>query len=277
VSITLEELGLASGFFVWQAVLMTVLSFAVGVLGGFVGLALGSMRLPAMLFLGMGAPTAAGTNIIVSTVSAATGSIRHLREGRVKWRIVLLIGPPSIAGAFIGGYFSKSAPESALLLAVGVLVTWQGVGFLRRSRRLRTEALGADARSQPARTRPQGLPRATATAVVGLGTGVLGGAVGLIMGSLRLPALVWLGAEPRVAAGTNLMVGTVLGAAAWSAHALQGQVDYPMMALMASAAAAGSYIGARQTGRVSVHRLVATMGAVLTAAGLLLIWRAFVV
>ena len=48
---TLDELGLPSDVLVWKAVLLTTISFAVGLLGGFVGLALGTMRLPALLLL----------------------------------------------------------------------------------------------------------------------------------------------------------------------------------------------------------------------------------
>ena len=49
----LEAFGLPSDVLVWQAALLTVISFAVGILGGFVGLALGTMRLPALLLFGM--------------------------------------------------------------------------------------------------------------------------------------------------------------------------------------------------------------------------------
>ena len=62
---------------------MTIVSTTVGILGGFVGLALGTMRLPALLLMGMAAPTAAGTNIFVSGLSSMTGALRHWREGRV--------------------------------------------------------------------------------------------------------------------------------------------------------------------------------------------------
>ena len=50
---TLAEIGLPSAVPIWHALLLTAISFLVGILGGFVGLALGTMRLPAMLLLGM--------------------------------------------------------------------------------------------------------------------------------------------------------------------------------------------------------------------------------
>ncbi len=70
---TVQVLGLTSDMMLWQVILLTLLSLAVGVLGGLVGLALGTVRLPALLLLGLPAPIAAGTNLLVSTLSAATG------------------------------------------------------------------------------------------------------------------------------------------------------------------------------------------------------------
>ena len=54
----LENIGLPSDLLLWKAVTLTIISLAVGVLGGFVGLALGTVRLPAMLLMGMAAPVA---------------------------------------------------------------------------------------------------------------------------------------------------------------------------------------------------------------------------
>ena len=100
--------------------------------------------------------------------------------------------------------------------------------------------------------------------------------VGLILGSIRLPALIRiLRVDPRIAAGTNLFIGFIMGSVGWIGHVVQGQVDYPLLALMAGGAMVGSYYGARLTGRVSLTTLIATMGWVLLVVGTLLIWQAF--
>ena len=127
-------IGLGYEIALWQAIILTVVSTAVGVLGGFVGLALGTMRLPALLLMGMSAPTAAGTNIFVSALSAMTGSVRHWREGRVSRRIVMVMGVPAFIGAFIGGFSSERVPEGVLLFLAGLLIAWQGVELLARFR-----------------------------------------------------------------------------------------------------------------------------------------------
>lgn len=266
----------ASGIAVWQAALLTAFSFAVGVLGGFVGLALGTIRLPMMLLLGMAAPIAGGTNILVSGLASLAGAARHWREGRVNLRIVLVMGVPACIGALIGGFMSDAAPTGLLIALAGLLVFWQGVEFLimvrERSKSGDDQALFGGELSGSAGMFTPG--RVSAEAGIGLGVGLLGGAVGLILGSIRLPALIRiLRVDPRIAAGTNLFIGVLIGASGWVGHVINGQVDYALLALMGAAAMVGSYYGAKLTGRVRLNGLLLSMGAVLMVVGALLVWR----
>ena len=272
---SLHDLGLPSDLLVWQAVLLTGMSFGVGVVGGFVGLALGTVRLPVLLFLGMPSTLAAGTNIIVSTCSSLFGALRHMREGRVDLRVVLLMGVPSFGGAFLGGFYAGAAPEGMLVFVVGILVFWQGIELAVKARAAAESAAApgtAMADALDGRSRRRGGP--VLAAAMGLVIGVTGGAVGLILGSLRLPGLIRvLGMGPRIAAGTNLFIGFAMGASGWTGHVARGQVDYPLAALMSLAAVAGVNIGARQTGRAGLRSLLASMGAVLIVVGVLMAWR----
>ena len=273
----MSELGFGSDILLWQAVLLTVVSFLVGILGGFVGLALGTIRLPAMLLLGMPAPIAGGTNILVSGLACISGSIRHLREGRVNMRIVLIMGVPAFIGAFIGGFLADAAPKGLLILLAGLLVFWQGVEFLIMARERKREGVtdtnlfGGELSGSEGTFTPG---RMSAEAGIGLGVGLLGGAVGLILGSIRLPALIRiLRVDPRIAAGTNLFIGMLIGAFGWVGHVLQGEVDYALLVLMGSAAMIGSYYGAKLTGRVQLTNLILAMGLVLLVVGIFLTVR----
>ncbi len=277
MDLPLNEFGLPSDMLVWQVALLTVVSFGVGLLGGFVGLALGTMRLPAMLLIGMAAPIAGGTNILVSSLASLTGAIRHFREGRVDMRVVLFMGVPAFVGAFAGGFASDVVDERLLLFLAGLLVGWQGIEFFILVRNRRDSGsqhlFGADLEGSPGIFSRN---RIAAEAGIGLGVGLLGGAVGLILGSIRLPALIRiLKIDPRIAAGTNLFIGFFLGALGFIGHAVQGEVDYPLLACMGAAAMVGSYIGAKYTGRASLNTLIGSMGAVLVVVGVLLVWRAF--
>ena len=264
----------ASDMALWQMAALTAISFAVGILGGFVGLALGTIRLPAMLLMGMPPAIAGGTNILVSSLASLTGAIRHLREGRVDRRLVLVMGIPAFVGAFLGGFASDLISERILLSAAGILVFWQGVEFIVLARnRLRGEShmFGGDLEGAAGDFTPA---RVTLEAGIGFGVGVLGGAVGLILGSIRLPAMIRvLRIDPRIAAGSNLFIGFFMGSLGWVGHAARGQVDYSLLAAMGAAAMAGSYLGARLTGRVQLNTLILSMGITLLAVGALLAWR----
>lgn len=261
----------------WEAFFLTTLSFVVGILGGFVGLALGSIRLPFLLLLGLPSGMAAGTNIIISAASAGTSSIRHFRDGRVDRQLILYMGIPSVLGGFFGGFYSDRAPDSLFLFLVGVLLVWQGVEFTIR---------GTSKKDQVEQDNMQTLSstvvkwfrrhREIVEASTGLGIGVLGGAVGLILGGTRLPILIrLLQIDPRIAAGSSSLIGFMLGVMGFAGHMWQGNVDYPLVMLMGTTAMAGGYFGAKYTGQVSRRRLVLTMGMVLTIMGTAMIWRAF--
>src|SRR4029453_919765 len=92
----------------WRLPLTFGASFVAGYLGSVVGLVLGTLRLPAVLVAAGNPAAAAGTNIAISGAAAASGGWRHAREGRVDWRVVAWMAPPSIVGAVVGGLLGAS-------------------------------------------------------------------------------------------------------------------------------------------------------------------------
>jgi uncharacterized membrane protein YfcA len=225
-------------------------SFVAAFLGAAVGLVLGSVRLPAILLAAGSAPAAAGTNIAISTVAAATGAVAHARAGRVDWRVVAWMTPPSVAGAFVGGYFGHAVPERALLALIAAVLALNGLD------------LALELRPPRRRARHPAVAAAAAGAVIGL----LGGAVGLILGTLRLPALlgpVALGAHAAV--GTNLVVGVFLGLAGFAAHLVRLEVEWTLLAAGLAGAVPGAWLGARTTGRLSERALRRAIGVALLA------------
>jgi uncharacterized protein len=104
-------------------------------------------------------------------------------------------------------------------------------------------------------------------ALVGFGVGVLGGLVGLILGSLRLPAMVrWAGVGPYAAVGTNVAVGAVVGIGGLVGHLPSG-IDWEILAVGAAAAMPAAYLGSRFTGRLDERQLIHTMAAILAVSG----------
>ncbi|MFN3974319.1 MAG: sulfite exporter TauE/SafE family protein [Dehalococcoidia bacterium] len=251
----------------WELPLLGVISFLVGILGGFVGLALGTMRLTVLLLLGFPAGVAGGSNILVSTAGALTGAWVHLRERRVVWRVVATMGGASVVGAFLGALGSGRVPEGVLVGGAGMLVLWQGVELVVMARRgrLAMAPIKGPAPSWGVRLREE--------VGVGLLIGLVGGAVGLILGTLRLPAMLRrLKMDPRQAAGTNLAVGLFLGLSGFFGHLLRGEQDWAVLVVMVPTGMLGTFLGARLTGRTRLTVLVGSMGVVLMVVGALLVW-----
>ena len=223
-------------------------SLVAGYLGSAIGLVLGTLRLP-ILLLAAGSPAAgAGTNIAISAAAAATGGLRHARGGRVDWRAVAWMAPPSVAGAVAGGLFADELPERLLYGGVAAILLWQGWDLLAR----------------PFRERPQASPRYAPGAVLGFVIGVVGGALGVILGTLRMPALLRaVGLPAARAVGTNLVVGFLLGLAGFAAHAAQLNVEWELLAAGLAGALPGAWLGAHLTGLASEETLRRAIGVAL--------------
>lgn len=111
--------------------------------------------------------------------------------------------------------------------------------------------------------------------LLGLAIGAIGGAAGVILGTLRMPALVRaVGLDIRRAAGTNLVVGFALGLAGFAAYAADSGVDWNVLAAGAAGAVPGSWLGARLTGVLSESVLRLAVGAAMIAIGAIFAVRA---
>ena len=227
--------------------------FVTALAGGLVGLVLGNIRLPVLVLAASSPAAGAGANIGVSAVAALASATAHIRAGRIDWRLFAWMAPPSMVGAVAGGLLSGVVPGNALLVVIGVTLLVFGVDLLR---------------SKPGGR--QASPwRFSARAAISTGAliGVLGGFVGLILGALRLPALLrFVGADPFRAVGTNAAVGFCLGVAGVFGH-LPGGVDWTLLGVGAATSVPGAIVGARFTGRLDEQQLFRAVGLVLLVAG----------
>jgi uncharacterized protein len=236
-----------------EAVALAAWCFTVALAGGLVGLVLGNIRLPAVLLVAASPASAGGANIAISGVAAATASVTHLRAGRINWRLFGWMAPPSVAGALVGGYLAGVVPDTAVLLAIAVVLVYSGIDLLRRKPPARSDEQELDLR---------------AAVLSGAVIGLLGGFVGLILGALRMPALLRLvGEVPSKAVGTNLLVGVFVGAAGLLGHLPSAAPDLGILLVGSAASIPGALLGARLTGRLSEEQLLKAIGVVLLIAG----------
>jgi uncharacterized membrane protein YfcA len=216
------------------------------------GLVLGTLRLPLLLFVAGSPLSAAGANVAISAAAAGAGGLKHLREGRVDWTVVAWTAPPSVAGAVAGALLADDVSEALLYGLIAAVLVWSGIDIALR----------------PVRPHPRERLRVGRGSALAFLIGLLGGAVGVILGTLRMPALIRsVGMDVRRAAGTNLVVGFLLGVAAFATYAAGELVDWGLLAAGLTGAIPGGWLGAHATGRLPEAVLRIALGAMLVVVG----------
>ena len=243
----------------------------------------GRLRLLLVYWVADSPANAAGTNLLVGFLAGMTGTWRHLREGRVDFSLVLFMGVPSAIGAFVGGFFAGLAPRSLLLVVVAIVTTWYGYMLLTGRRAAEVPEVSTSSPPDAASSfsaKPAVLSLSVRRRLLevsfGLAIGIVGGAIGLAGGQLRLTAMSGLLAtDLRVAVGTTRAIGTLTGFFGFLGHLLHLEIDWVVLLILGPTAMLGAYLGAKQTGKVSLRTLGRWVGAVMVITSLAILWLAY--
>lgn len=240
-----------------ELALYAVWCFSVAVAGGLVGLVLGNLRLPATLPVSSSVAAGTGANLVISAAAAATATVTHLRRGRVDRVLFAWMALPSIVGALAGGYVSGILPARVLLGVIAIVLAHAAYELFTWQPAKRRPDLGDDDFDK------------VAAALTGLFIGVLGGIVGLILGSLRLPALIrFAHVRAARAAGTNTAVGLLVGVAGAIGHLPSAAPDWTVAAIGVAASVPGAMLGARLTGRLSEPQLIRALAWIVAVVAI---------
>jgi uncharacterized protein len=233
-----------------ELALYAVWCFLVALAGGLVGLVLGNLRLPATLLVASNAAAGTGANLVASAVAAATASVAHIRARRVDWRLFAWMAPPSVVGGLLGGYVSGVLPKRVLLAVISVVLLHAAFELFVRP-------------PAPAPDESRHLARGPAV-ITGAVVGFVGGVVGLILGSLRMPAMLrYMRVPARRAAATNVTVGFLVGISGAVGHLPSEPPDWTVAAVGAAASIPGALLGSRLTGRLSERQLIRAIAWIL--------------
>ncbi len=264
-------LGTTVDFPAWQLAIMAAISLCVGLSGGIVGIALGVIRLPMLTLFGVDPLIAAGTNLMISVMGSTIGTLEAFFDQRVAPVVVLAMGGPAIVGAFIGGYFADVVPIWILLTVVTLLMAWSAlflIAWSLRIMRIRRRYPGSRLRrAMTGATNGEGVEldakQVSREGAAGFLIGVVGGAVGLVLGVLRMPALLAMKMDPHKAAGTNLAITVFVGIAGFAGHLLKGSVDWNLIAIVGIPGVIGMYVGTRLATRFDAAGLRLVVGIVV--------------
>ncbi|MGH3472334.1 MAG: sulfite exporter TauE/SafE family protein [Nocardioidaceae bacterium] len=264
-----------SGIGVTSTELRTAIAaLLVGVVVGITGMGGGALMTPALIFLGVGNPTAVVTaDLASSAVSRSTGAIVHWRHGSPHFRLAGLLILGSVPCAFLGPpllqWFSGGSDiENVLQICIGLALLFAAVAYaFRLYILLRHRASG--------RTAPEGEPqiRALPTILVGMLGGLLVGITSVGAGSVIMIALLLL--YPTLSAiklvGTDLVQAVPLVLAAAISNVLTHGLDWSITIPLIIGSVPGTFVGARIAPRVPQSVIRRAIVIVLTMSGLALL------
>jgi len=232
------------------------LSVLIGVSLGFFGGGGSILTVPLLVYVfGLEPKQAIASSLLVVGAASIAGAVQHWRAGNVELRTGLVFGAAGMAGAYLGGRAGAYLDGALLLLLFASMMVLTSVAMWR-GRRAPTGA--------PAEQRALG-----PLVAQGLGVGLFTGLIGAGGGFLIVPALaLWAGLPMSAAVGTSLFVIVLNTLAGYSGYASHVQVDFALIAVVATAAIAGSFLGswlARRTDPNALRRAFAVFVVAMAA------------
>lgn len=228
---------------------LVAIGFALGLFVTLVGGGGGVFYLLVLLSVGLPYRTAVPTSLATVILTTAVGSLSHLREGNVAWRVGLVVVLGGVGGTFLGSLVVDSVDGGTLRRVFG--------GFL---------LVVAVALSTLDVYGPQG-PRRSLTPPVTLFTLGLGSLTGLasatfgISGTpVLLPGLYALGFSGTAVVGTSVfcILGVALAGTAW--YSSVGGLDWRLVGLFGLGAGAGAVVAPRLLRLVPAERFDRAFG-----------------
>lgn len=248
-------------------------SFAVGTLGGLIGLGGAEFRLPLLIGLfGFDALSAVILNKALSLVVVA--SSLPFRMGTIplssileRWDVIVTLLAGSLIGAWCGASWATKLKSKTLYRVLAVLLVLIAVALLfGHETSTNNEAF------------LNGVPLVTTGVIVGFGIGVVAALMGVAGGELLIPTIVLLfGADIKLAGSLSLAVSLptmIVGFTRYSRDKSFSIIKQQkrFLLIMAAGSLVGAYVGGRLLGVIPTEYLLPVLAVILVVSSVK-VWR----
>ena len=255
---------------------LLALGGGIGFLSGMFGVGGGFLMTPALIFIGVPAPVAVGTEANQIVASSVSGVLAHWRRGNVDFKMGLVL----LLGGLLGSSFGvllfsllRQVGQIDVVIKLSYVVFLGIIGVLMfiesLNALLRRRNPAAARRKLHQHTWVHGLPfktrfrksRLYISALLPIGVGFIVGVLAAIMGVgggfIMVPAMIYLlGMPTTVVVGTSLFQIIFVTANVTILQATANQtVDVVLALLLLTGAVIGAQMGARVGGRLHGEQL----------------------
>lgn len=256
---------------IFNSLILTLCLLISGYFAGLVGMPLGPIRVFFLLIFGIDALVVFGTNLAISFIMMIVTVWNNFRNQRIDFQMgFLFIISGAVVGPFLGGLSSEAFSQDILLLIVTILIFISGALILQ----------AVHFPSKKKVLNKTSIKKNIIASILNLFIGVLGGAVGMVLGALRYPVMInYLKTDAKSASATNSFINLIVAIFAFLGHLItsgfSGNSHFnPLLFLpLAIAGFIGSYFGSKHVGRYSNRFILKTLYVLLFIMGTLMLFR----
>lgn len=250
---------------------LILLGFAVGSIVGLSGVGGGAFMTPFLIFFGVPASVAVGTDLIYAAITKSGAVWLHHTARTIQWRLVGLLLSGSLPASFITiallkGLETSGVNYEALITTVlGAALILSSLVLIFKSRLRRSDGVKIPLLDESCYRRCiltltvlAGALLGTMVTLSSIGAGALGAAI-LILLYPRLPT-------PSIV-GTDLAHAVPLAALAGAGHLHLGSVDFQLLSLLLIGSLPGVFLGSKLSTHLSEPIVRGLLASLLLTLG----------
>lgn len=187
--------------------------------------------IPTFYWLGVPLTEAMAIGLLLNAISMTFASANYIRYNLVLFRTAIPIIILAVLFSPLGAYSTRYFPKNALLPLFVLFLIFAASMMLFYQPKKKKEGQGATGKE-------------IKTGIgLGIGAGYLGGLLGVGGGNFIVPALVWLGIDPKKAAATTAFIVVFASLSGFFGHAAMSSINWSLLSFAAVGSIAGALVG----------------------------------
>lgn len=187
--------------------------------------------IPTFYWLGVPLTEAMAIGLLLNAISMTFASANYIRYKLVLFRTAIPIIVLAVLFSPLGAYSTRYFPKNALILLFVLFLVFAASMMLFYKPKKKAEGQG------------DGKKELKTGIGLGIGAGYLGGLLGVGGGNFIVPALVWLGIDPKKASATTAFIVVFASLSGFFGHAAAGSINWNLLAFAAVGSIAGAILG----------------------------------
>ena len=187
--------------------------------------------IPTFYWLGIPLTEAMAVALLLNAISMSFASFNYIRYRLVNFKTAIPIIILAVIFSPLGAYSTRYFPKNMLILIFVLFLIFAGSMML-----FYTPKKKKDEGASSGKELKTGVG-------VGIGAGYLGGLLGVGGGNFIVPALIWLGFDPKNASATTAFIVVFSSLSGFFGHAALGNINWNLLLFSAAGSIAGAVVG----------------------------------